>query len=227
MTENVQNPPEEFESNENATIQKVDSDENIFKTTEKISALDIAWNFEDASADAALTEYKKYGLRYKDLASLEEKDLELMGIKSEEVRARMIHDFKHLPNQEPGFEEVLSKTDMDEYSSNVLSNISEHINNLKTALLVAQTKFNVNPPEDVLILDEKIYGSDLVLKTIDKMMHHCDEIHYMVEEMVSEKLDTVQKSPGTCTKIVKSIFWIGAVIATSYAGVKFIRGKFK
>lgn len=83
---------------------QADSDDNIFKTTDKISALDIAWNFDDPGADAALTEYKKRGLRYKDLASLEDKDLELLGIKDGAVRARMIQDFGQLPNQEPGYD---------------------------------------------------------------------------------------------------------------------------
>lgn len=84
-------------------IFQADSDDNIFRTANKISALDIAWNFDEPSADAALTEFKKRGLRYNDLASLEEKDLELMGIEDASVRTRMLQDFRHLPNQDVGY----------------------------------------------------------------------------------------------------------------------------
>lgn len=116
---------------------------------------------------------------------------------------------------------------MADYSSTVLSNISEHINNLKMSLMAAQVKFGVNPPEDVFMFDEKVYGSDLVLKTIEKMMHQCDEMHVLVDEIVGADLMTSQNSQGMCKKIIKSALWIGAVVLTAYAGQKIIRAKLK
>lgn len=115
---------------------------------------------------------------------------------------------------------------MTEYNSTVLSNISDHINNLKMSLMAAQVKLKIAPPEDVLI-DEKIYGSDLVIKTIDKMMKQCDEMHVKVDEIVGEHFVESQKSTGFRKKLIQSMLWIGAIVLTTYAGHKIIRAKLK
>lgn len=96
------------------------------------------------------------------------------------------------------------------------------------SLMAAQVKFNVAPPEDVFLSDEEIYGSDLVLRTIDKMMHQCDEMHVLVDEIVGDRFAESQTSQqGMCKKIIKSMLWIGAIVLTTYAGQKIIRAKLK
>lgn len=116
---------------------------------------------------------------------------------------------------------------MVEYSNTVLSNISEHIKNLKISLMAAQIKFKVNPLEDVFLTDEKIYGSHLVLKTIEKMVQQCDEMHLMVGEIVGADVMANRKSQGLRKKIVKSMLWLGTIALATYAGQKLIRAKLK
>lgn len=163
-------------------------------------------------------------MRYKDLSALEDKDLELMGIKNETVRAQMIQHFARLPNQEAGFDNILKTTDIFEYSATVLNNISEHIYNLKSSLVAPKCRMNMSTPEDVLIIDENILGSELVLKTIDKMMCQCDEMRVLVDEVVGDWVPEKEKS-GILTKFWKSGMWIGAIALATYAAQKVIRTK--
>ncbi|XP_063704010.1 uncharacterized protein LOC134833577 [Culicoides brevitarsis] len=210
-------------------LKKADSDDNLYTAGSRVSALDVAWNFNDPEADAALTEFKKRGLLFKDLSSLCDKDLELLGVESSSMRDTMLQYFRQLPKQDPDYEQVLKETDMEEYSTGVLSNISEHINNLKMSLMAAQARFKVQPPEDLVLPDENIPASTLVLKTIEKMMQQCDEMHFLVDEIVSDEFGGGRNGSGqgVFKKIFKSVMWIGGLTLAAYAGQKIIRAKLK
>lgn len=206
---------------------KADSDDNLYAAGSQVSALDVAWSFNDLAADAALTEYKKRNLQFRDLSSLCHKDLELMGVDNAVTREMMLQYFARLPKDEKDYEEVLKETDIQEYSSNVLMNISDHINNLKVSLAAAQAKFKVSPPEDIFLVDKNIPASDLVIRTIEKMMQQCDEMHFLVDEIVGDNFSDENPSQGICKTIFKSVMWIGGIAFAAYAGQKIIRAKLK
>lgn len=77
----------------------------MIKTTDHMSCLEQALlGYNDPQAEEAVAEFKRYNIRFKDLAALDDEDLEVLGIKNADTRRQMLTDFANFPNQEKGFD---------------------------------------------------------------------------------------------------------------------------
>lgn len=153
-----------------------------------------------------------------------------MGVTDPETRQKMLNDFSKLPSQDAAFEEILEKTDIDEYSSKVMGNISQHIENLKLSLQHARIRMDFDPPEDPFLEDTKVKASDLCLRTISKMMDQCDAMQVMLQEAhptLWEEQNHSTSFVDTGKKVMKTVCWVGALLLVTFVGQKYLRSKLK
>jgi hypothetical protein len=109
-------------------------------------------------------------------------DLELLGLKNQKSQQKLLNSLADLPNQTPHFDNVVNNLNAENYKSQVLEDISSHLNNLKTSLMVAEIKFGIMSPEDILLGDQ-LYASDIVLKTLDQMLVSTEKLEWALNEL--------------------------------------------
>lgn len=163
-------------------------------------------------------------ISYDTLASLSDKDLELLGISNRETRDKLMDDFKNLPNQVEHLEQYLARTNLEEYKTNILGNMAEHLENLKTSLSAAELKLIVGQCDDVLIGDTT-YSSALVLKVLNEMTANASCIEKQLSNLKSGKLifeeNRIRSSPPPGSNSMEKLI-VGFAVVSGMFGIGFL-----
>lgn len=64
-------------------------------------------SYNDPQVEETVAQFKKFNICFKNVAALEDEDLELLGVQNEETRKLMLEDFRNYPNQQTSFEEYV------------------------------------------------------------------------------------------------------------------------
>jgi hypothetical protein len=169
---------------------------------------------------------RKHGIKYENLAAVSKADLELLGLKNQKTQNDVMASFADLTNQAPHYDDVASNMNIDQYNFLVLENISNHLENLKTSLAAAEIKFSMVVPEDIM-LGDKLYSSDILLTTIDRMLENTRKIEKSFIELKHKE----GGSEVATSKVGRVAWWrnfIGSsllvgVAASSYVFYKYWR----
>lgn len=114
-----------------------------------------------------IEEFVNIQINHKNLSSLNDKDLQLLGIKNPEVRKEMLEEFSQMINQDPHYMKVRAATNINQYNDVVLTNVYKHLSNLRKSLSAVLLNLYARPAENILI-NQNTYASTLVLKTLDE-----------------------------------------------------------
>ena len=77
---------------------------------------------------------------------------------------------------------MLNTINPNDYNDSVLNRVTNHLMDLKTSLTAAQLKLFISPPEDILIGD-KIFSSQLVLKSLREITKNVDIMEAQLIEL--------------------------------------------
>lgn len=103
-----------------------------------------------------------------------------------------------------------------------MKNITVHLENLHTALLIARVKMDIKPPEDVYLDDENIYASDLVLKVIERMTSECDRMHDLLSNIYTS-CTVENRKTNTLKHVGKVCLYTGIVLTGGWFVVKYLK----
>ncbi|XP_065356667.1 uncharacterized protein daed [Calliphora vicina] len=148
-------------------------------------------------------------ISYRDLASLTHQDLELMGFARPKQRDELLAFFAQLPNQDPSLEQIYHLKEASNYNQQIISNASNHLNSMRSALAAANYKLQIMPPEDVIV-GEKSFASRFVLEALNELYGVTDDIEKEISEMediIYEKLQSTKNTTPKKTNHFKLTFW--------------------
>lgn len=122
---------------------------------------------------------------FADLASLTDKDLELIGCKDEEQRRSLLESFKLMPKQERSYTQILESQEAQLYNETILKRTSAHLGAMRSALTAANYKLKFIPSEDVVV-GEKNFASRFVLEALEELKRVTNEIEVQLNELDKE-----------------------------------------
>lgn len=93
--------------NDESFIDAADNDGYELKLSKNFDGLDalISIVSSDEDVDKIVEEFTKNDISYATLAALNDKDLELLGVKHQKSRDELLQSFAELPNQREHYEE--------------------------------------------------------------------------------------------------------------------------
>ncbi|CAD6998377.1 uncharacterized protein LOC101449642 [Ceratitis capitata] len=127
-------------------------------------------------------------ISYRDLGSLSNSDLELMGFKDSNERQELISFFTELPNQDPSFKNICDIHEAKMYNGEIMSNAIDHMENMRSALSATNYKLKIFPPDDIIVGD-KSFASRFVLEALTELKTVTSEIDKELEELSKLTLD--------------------------------------
>ncbi|XP_053961809.1 uncharacterized protein LOC128865442 [Anastrepha ludens] len=127
-------------------------------------------------------------ISYRDLASLSNTDLELMGLKNAKEREELLNFFAELPNQDPAYEIICVLPEAEMYNNEIVINATEHLENMRSALCAANYKLKIMPPEDIVV-GEKSFASRFVLEALAELNTITYEIDKEIEDLTKLTVD--------------------------------------
>lgn len=137
----------------------------------------------DEDVEKIVEEFTKYDINYSALASLNDKDLELLGVKHEKSRDELLQSFARLPNQREHYDEVLGNLNQSDYYEQVLSQVLNHLKHLNISLTAAQLKLHLDHPEDVIMDDTSVHSSVFVEKTLNELKRKAESMEVQLIEL--------------------------------------------
>lgn len=145
----------------------------IFRFVDPISSLLSSFGPE---IEQTINAFKSQGLEYSTLSGLNKDDLMLLGISNQDIQEKMLKDFGSLPgSQETHFDKTLREIDLVLYEDNLIQNIEEHFTTMKTLLTATHLKLSIVSIQDVIVNDRK-FSSDVILKVVNRMIEYSEQI---------------------------------------------------
>ncbi|XP_067626260.1 uncharacterized protein daed [Eurosta solidaginis] len=121
-------------------------------------------------------------ISYRDLASLANLDLELIGFKNAKEREDLMNFFAELPNQDPTYKNICDMPEAEMYNREIVDNAIDHLENMRSALSAANYKLKIMPPEDIVV-GEKSFASRFVVEALTELKTVTTEIDKEVEDL--------------------------------------------
>ncbi|XP_075152140.1 daedalus isoform X1 [Haematobia irritans] len=170
-------------------------------------------------------------ISYRDLASLTQEDLDLMGF-NKRTQRELLSFFEQLPNQDPSYDQICHLNEAYSYNRKIVNNASQHLETMRSALAASNYKLQIMPPDDVIV-GEKSFASRFVLEALDELYGVTDDIEkemQEIEEVISSK-NKQNSATSKSEKMLKRKFFnasyllvpitsLGALIALCYWKIK-------
>ncbi|XP_075152141.1 daedalus isoform X2 [Haematobia irritans] len=120
-------------------------------------------------------------ISYRDLASLTQEDLDLMGF-NKRTQRELLSFFEQLPNQDPSYDQICHLNEAYSYNRKIVNNASQHLETMRSALAASNYKLQIMPPDDVIV-GEKSFASRFVLEALDELYGVTDDIEKEMQEI--------------------------------------------
>uniref|UniRef100_A0A1I8NT11 SAM domain-containing protein n=1 Tax=Stomoxys calcitrans TaxID=35570 RepID=A0A1I8NT11_STOCA len=120
-------------------------------------------------------------ISYRDLASLTQEDLELMGF-NKRKQQELLSFFAQLPNQDPSYAQICQLKEAYAYNRKIVSNANHHLETMRSALAATNYKLQIMPPVDVIV-GEKYFASRFVLEALNELYSATDDVEKEMEEI--------------------------------------------
>ncbi|XP_055903857.1 uncharacterized protein LOC129939759 [Eupeodes corollae] len=149
-----------------------------------------------------------------ELASLTDKDLELIGCKDDKQRQSLLEFFKLMPKQERSYTQIKDSKEAQLYNDTILKRTSSHLEAMRSALAAANYKLKIIPSEDVVV-GEKNFASRFVLDALDELQRVTNEIDFQLNELDKQtKSDSVNSMKSRLTSKTFGVLLSTALIAS-------------
>lgn len=189
----------------------------VVKISDHRSSLEQTFlGYDDPGLNQATTECSKNRIEFKDLVSLVDEDLELLGIKYDTTRKQMLQDFANFPAPRESLDKFMQNLNPAEYSRSVCENIRDHLRNLRKVAAAARLKLDMAPVGDVKLVEDGQWGSEITMKVLCEMIQNIDEMTKRIgpQKVVKEK------------RLKLPILWLclsSAFIATVFLWIRRLR----
>lgn len=153
-------------------------------------------------------------IAFGELASLTDKDLELIGCKDQNQRKSLLEFFRLLPNQEHSYTQIMESEEAQLYNETILKRTTAHLDSMRSALAAANYKLKIVPAEDI-VLGEKNFASRFVLDALDELHRVTNDIEVQLKEFEKELNTSSEECKKNRTKLnMISVLFSSAIFVT-------------
>ncbi|CAO1437535.1 unnamed protein product [Diamesa serratosioi] len=127
--------------------------------------------------------FEEEKIDYRQLASLNEEDLQMLGIEDEDMQREMVVVFSQLANQnDKKYKAENLLLERQNYSLALIDGMLVHLRDMNDVLAATTIQMELCPPDD-LIIEKKYHASEVVLKIIAKMIVTTKKFSHTVRDV--------------------------------------------